>query len=199
MDSTSPLPSAPPLERAAISIPARLKPCRNRVSIRRPCSGRCLPKKLTFPRERRRRRRIARSVEIGGDVKSGTQLPRILLRPIKEHATIDRIVTKIHANSSPKASHAQTWRFLVGILCVALILVGSTLQVAHTHRDGLEHPDCSLCATAHVAVQVTTHPIPLPASPVARRATILPQLLPSTSLSTYALFTRPPPSTSLTR
>ena len=50
------------------------------------------------------------------------------------------------------------WRALLGLLCVALILLGATLAVAHTHERGLvSHADCSLCMAAH-------HVVPMAAS-----------------------------------
>ena len=80
------------------------------------------------------------------------------------------------------------------ILCVLLVAVLGTVQVAHTHADGsATHADCSLCAAAHIAVHVEQTPAPAPAAAVvAVQHAPLPAILPS-SLSTFALFTRPPP------
>jgi hypothetical protein len=95
-------------------------------------------------------------------------------------------------------SHLRaSWRPLLGALCIALVMLGSILSAAHVHAHGdVEHPECGLCATAHMAVQVTA-PAPqivtvqvyteveTPA-PVAR-----PQFIPQ-----FALFSRPPPADS---
>jgi hypothetical protein len=84
---------------------------------------------------------------------------------------------------------------LLAVLCVLLVVVSGTLQVAHTHADGSDtHTDCSLCAAAHITVQVVQHaPAPVPATAVvAVLHTLSPAILP-VSLSTFALFTRPPP------
>jgi hypothetical protein len=94
----------------------------------------------------------------------------------------------------PNSRTARRWSVLLGVLCIALIVLGGTLQVAHTHRGGdLSHTDCSLCATAHVVAQAVSAPVALPASRViasVRGFTLRPL---RASHSTFALFTRPPP------
>jgi len=97
-----------------------------------------------------------------------------------------------------KKSQRQTpWRVLLGLLCLALVVLGSTIQVAHTHAGGdLSHADCSLCLTAHVVAQVVSNPVPIPAAlVVASVEESLPESRPAT-LSVFALFTRPPPAVS---
>jgi len=56
------------------------------------------------------------------------------------------LLSKLRANS--------TWIALVGIICVALILMIGVVQVVHSHPSGRIDPDCALCITAHQAVQV---------------------------------------------
>lgn len=46
-----------------------------------------------------------------------------------------------------------SWVSLLGILCVALVLMTGILQVTHSHPSGQPDHDCSLCVTAHHAVQ----------------------------------------------
>jgi hypothetical protein len=95
---------------------------------------------------------------------------------------------------------ATRFRLILGLLCVALLVFAGTLSVAHGHNDrAIDHPDCSLCATAHVTVQLVAT---LPAAPATlvftRVEATLPPARPRT-LSRFALFTRPPPaSTHLT-
>ncbi len=43
---------------------------------------------------------------------------------------------------------------LVGIVCVALVMMIGVVQAAHSHPSGHIDPDCALCVTAHQAVQV---------------------------------------------
>lgn len=43
---------------------------------------------------------------------------------------------------------------LLGIACIALVLLTGILQVTHTHANGQIDHDCSLCVTAHHAVQI---------------------------------------------
>jgi hypothetical protein len=40
------------------------------------------------------------------------------------------------------------------VLCIALVLATGILQVTHTHANGQIDHDCSLCFTAHQAVQI---------------------------------------------
>ncbi|HEX3941278.1 MAG TPA: hypothetical protein VHX11_07335 [Acidobacteriaceae bacterium] len=50
-----------------------------------------------------------------------------------------------------RRDHQSRVLLVVGLLCIALLLLGAVIQVAHTHADGAIHSDCALCATAHVA------------------------------------------------
>ncbi len=86
------------------------------------------------------------------------------------------------------------WRILLALLCVLLVVVLGSVQVAHTHADGNEtHADCALCAAAHISVHPVHAPAPAPTtSIVATLESLPPSILPS-ALSTFALFTRPPP------
>lgn len=89
------------------------------------------------------------------------------------------------------------WGMFLGLLCIALVLIGSTLQVAHTHPGGdLSHSDCSLCVSAHVVAQIVSNPIPVPAAlTVVAEPTFHAKPRPE-RLSIFALFTRPPPAVS---
>jgi len=53
-----------------------------------------------------------------------------------------------------KRGGAIGWISILAIFCVALILVTGILQVTHTHAAGQFDHDCSVCFTAHQAVQV---------------------------------------------
>jgi hypothetical protein len=88
----------------------------------------------------------------------------------------------------------STWRILLALACVLLVVVAGTVQVAHTHADGTDtHADCSLCAAAHITVHLVQTPIPAPAAVVVNmREALLPAILPNT-LIPFALFIRPPP------
>lgn len=93
-----------------------------------------------------------------------------------------------------KSQRKTPWRLILGLLCLALVVLGSTVQVAHSHPGGdISHADCSLCLTAHVVAQVVSNPIPIPAAlVVAAVEEALPDARPVT-FSVFALFTRPPP------
>jgi hypothetical protein len=47
------------------------------------------------------------------------------------------------------------WRRVVGVCCVLLVLFSAAAELNHAHDSGRIHPDCSLCVTAHSAVQAT--------------------------------------------
>jgi hypothetical protein len=55
---------------------------------------------------------------------------------------------------SSRMSPTYSWTALLGIVCIALVLMIGIIQVAHSHPSGHPDPDCSLCVTAHQAVQV---------------------------------------------
>lgn len=89
---------------------------------------------------------------------------------------------------------AHPWSYLLALLCVALVAISGTVQVAHTHTDRTAaHPDCSLCAAAHISIHPVHSPAPAPYVMVMGELEVQPpSFLPVTS-SAFALFTRPPP------
>jgi uncharacterized membrane protein len=93
-----------------------------------------------------------------------------------------------------KSNTQGTWRFLLALLCIVLVVVCGTIQVAHIHSDGAYHADCSLCATAHVVAQAATLHVALHVAPHVTFLRISARpIRRSGTLSTFALFTRPPP------
>lgn len=86
------------------------------------------------------------------------------------------------------------WKLILAVLCLAVVVLGSTAQVAHTHAGGdISHADCSLCVTAHVVAQVVANPTPLPATLVVCEVTESAPKVRRAWHGTFALFTRPPP------
>ena len=55
---------------------------------------------------------------------------------------------------SLKLRTRSTWIALVGMVCVALVLMIGVVQAVHHHPSGRIDPDCALCVTAHQTVQV---------------------------------------------
>ena len=83
------------------------------------------------------------------------------------------------------------------MLCLALVVLASTAQVAHTHAGhDISHADCSLCATAHVVAQVVRNPVPLPTALVVAEVWDSPSQTFIAPRLIFALFTRPPPPVS---
>jgi hypothetical protein len=95
----------------------------------------------------------------------------------------------------PRSSVSGFWRILIALACITLIVACGTIQAVHVHpRADVSHADCSLCVTAHIAVDVC-HPQVMPA--VVHVVSYVEAVTPparSTTLSTFALFTRPPPA-----
>jgi hypothetical protein len=89
----------------------------------------------------------------------------------------------------------SAWRLLLSLLCISLVVACGTIQVVHVHPQGdLSHSDCALCVTAHVSVQLAETSVTLDhvASVIsAVEAFVAPT--PAQTISTFALFTRPPP------
>ena len=96
-------------------------------------------------------------------------------------------------NSTTLRTHPR-WRLLLGLLCIALVVLSGTISATHTHgRDHSLHEDCGLCVAAHATIQQAAVPVLLtltkviihvePARPVRRPSLIL----------AFDLFTRPPP------
>ena len=99
------------------------------------------------------------------------------------------------AGTRTEQRNQSTWRVLLALLCVLLVTVAGVVQVAHTHADGAyTHADCSLCAAAHVTVHLAQTPAPAPAATVVGVLESLPSCVVPTALSTFALYTRPPPA-----
>ncbi len=93
-----------------------------------------------------------------------------------------------------KSMRQSTWRLVLALLCISLVVACGTIQAVHVHPQGdISHTDCSLCVTAHVAAQVAEQAVVLHVTPVVTviEALIAPTL--TQTLSTFALFTRPPP------
>ena len=94
-----------------------------------------------------------------------------------------------------RRGRSQSFRNLVAILCVLLILFAGTAQVLHTHATGeAANPGCSLCAVAHSTSLVE----PVVATPVAAE-TVAPVAQPDPVAApkrrvSFRLYVRPPPA-----
>ena len=86
------------------------------------------------------------------------------------------------------------WKLIVGLLCVALVVLSGTISATHTHgRDNSLHEDCGLCVAAHATVHITAQPPVLSLAKVFTRIeTLRPIRRPALKLA-FDLFTRPPP------
>jgi hypothetical protein len=94
--------------------------------------------------------------------------------------------------SKPKVQ--SSWRLVLALLCISLVIACGTIQAVHIHPHGdISHADCALCATAHVSVQVAELPVVLHITPIVSvvEPVVAPKL--TRTFSTFALFTRPPP------
>ena len=84
-------------------------------------------------------------------------------------------------------------RVLFVTLCAILVLLAVPAQLMHVHADGLEHPDCAVCHSAH---QVVEPPAPqfiqqvvLPSTRVA----VLDEQMHREHTFSFSHWNRPPP------
>jgi hypothetical protein len=88
----------------------------------------------------------------------------------------------------------SSWRLLLALLCVFLVVATGTVQAVHAHPVGdISHADCSLCATAHVTAQVVEPPATLLVAAVVTYVEVSAPVIWTGTVFTFALFTRPPP------
>lgn len=95
-------------------------------------------------------------------------------------------------------SHMRSpWRLFLGLLCVALVLLGGVLSAEHSHNDGKGlHPNCSLCVFAHAPAQVSDPPPQIALSTVYEEMGAPAPVTRPRSAPHGALFSRPPPTAS---
>jgi len=87
----------------------------------------------------------------------------------------------------------STLRRILGVLCIALVVMSGVVQVAHSHSTGQADHDCALCVAAHHVAQA--------AAPVIFAVTSLRVAPVTTARSTprprravyFRLVSRPPP------
>jgi hypothetical protein len=57
-------------------------------------------------------------------------------------------------NLKPRLQNRRA--LLFALLCIALVFIGGTIQVAHTHSfENLAHPDCAVCVVSHAGISPT--------------------------------------------
>jgi len=87
-----------------------------------------------------------------------------------------------------------SWASVLGVVCIALVLMSGMVQAAHMHAGGAPDHDCALCVAAHQVAHA--------ASPVALDCVSLAvaSVAPARSLRMprravfFRLISRPPPS-----
>jgi hypothetical protein len=97
---------------------------------------------------------------------------------------------------SSKLRARSSWIALIGMVCVALVLMVGIVQVVHSHPSGHPDPDCALCVTAHQAIQVVALiTLDISSQPVEHVSPEPDIQLPSRSFF-FRLDCRPPPAES---
>ena len=87
------------------------------------------------------------------------------------------------------------WQLLVGVLCIALIMVGGVVAATHSHSDGeVTHQDCGLCVTAHMAIQVAVSVTQVCVAQVFTQVEVSNPAPSFQFAPQFALFSRPPPA-----
>jgi hypothetical protein len=85
---------------------------------------------------------------------------------------------------------------VLGIVCIALVLMSGMVQAVHFHAAGGPDHDCALCATAHNVAQVAP-PVTLKLINLPVRAVTVPRSLSRPRRAVFfRLSSRPPPLTS---
>jgi hypothetical protein len=87
-----------------------------------------------------------------------------------------------------------SWLALLGMVCIALVLAGSIVQVAHTHPSGQPDHDCSLCVSAHHVIQIAPAVHLAVASVTVAPIAVEPVLALPHRQFFYKLSSRPPPA-----
>jgi hypothetical protein len=96
-----------------------------------------------------------------------------------------------------RTRNRSSWLALLGVFCIALVLVSGIVQAAHSHSSGQPDHDCSLCVSAHNVIQATPAVQLIHASrPVAAVAVVPVSALPRRQFF-YKLACRPPPAESV--
>jgi hypothetical protein len=86
-------------------------------------------------------------------------------------------------------------RVLLGVFCIALIMLGGVVSATHTHsQQEISHQDCGLCVTAHMAVQVAVTVTQVCVMQVFTRVEVSRPVARAQYIPQFALFSRPPPS-----
>jgi hypothetical protein len=98
----------------------------------------------------------------------------------------------------PTRRFQLSWASVLGIVCVALVLMIGVIQVTHAHPIGqVDHEGCSLCLTAHNAVQAVALVIlAISIRPVTRVAVRVRREVPRQRFL-LKLANRPPPALSV--
>ena len=87
------------------------------------------------------------------------------------------------------------WRTILGVLCIALIMIGGVVSATHTHSQREStHQDCSLCVTAHMAVQIAVTVTQVCVAQVFTRVEASRPVASHDFTPQFALFSRPPPA-----
>jgi hypothetical protein len=102
----------------------------------------------------------------------------------------------IRCSVFPTPHMRSPWRLFLGTLCVLLVLLGGAISATHSHaNDSIAHGDCGLCAVAHTTAKAGTPFVPVVVALVFVRLETVPAVSrPRTTLSDFALYTRPPPA-----
>jgi hypothetical protein len=86
------------------------------------------------------------------------------------------------------------WASVLGIVCIALVLMSGMVQAAHFHAQGGADHDCALCVAAHHVANATTLITldfsSLPVAPLTAASTLV---MPRRAVF-FRFFSRPPPS-----
>ena len=97
----------------------------------------------------------------------------------------------------PTSQMRSPWRIILGVLCITLLMLSGVVSAAHSHPDGeVSHPDCGLCVTAHMAIQVAVTVTQVCVAQVFTRVEASSPIASHQFTPQFSLFSRPPPADS---
>ena len=82
---------------------------------------------------------------------------------------------------------------LLGLVCIALVVMTGMVQVAHSHASGQPDHDCSLCTSAHQVIHVAALVALFVSSTPVFHVILEPARIVPGSLFFFKLSSRPPP------
>ncbi len=93
-------------------------------------------------------------------------------------------------SSNPAAR--STWKILLALLCIVLVMATATVELTHSHATGAL-ADCARCVVAHIFFQTDSAPALLVLFARLASVALAARVLVLAKATLFALFPSPPP------